>query len=157
MNFRVPAVTRAGVRGPARAAGRLDVPRSWGYARTRWRGEHSRPVAVQGLALQREGALGPRLEGHSAPATLAPSGLARPARHVAHAADEGPGAGARRRGGDRGFDAHHRAPGSAPAGSAALPGEPPGAPARPRARGLLRRGARPTRTARVLLRGARLP
>src|SRR5439155_23725608 len=40
----------------------------------------ARPLAVPLLALQREGALGARLEGHRARAPLAPARLPRPAR-----------------------------------------------------------------------------
>src|SRR2546430_13770631 len=95
------------------------------------------PLALPDLALQREGALGARLEGHPA----------RPARardelRAASAVDDRAGEAAHpasRRAGDRGLDAHHRGARAPPARAGPLPARRGGAPAGARARGLLRR------------------
>src|SRR5207247_8691914 len=124
----------------------------------------ARPLAVPLLALQREGALGARLEGHRARAPLAPARLPHPARPLDDGAEVAAGPGARRRDDPR-FDAHHRAPRARAARAGALPGRRGCPPAGARARGLLRRGARPAPAARALpraaagarVRGRRLP
>src|SRR2546426_470965 len=98
-------------------------PRSWGDG-------PARPLAVPLLALQREGALGARLEGHRARAALAPTRLPRSARAVDDGAEVGPRPRARPRDDPR-LDAHHRAPRAPATRAGALSGRrrraPPGA------------------------------
>src|SRR5207249_10567512 len=97
----------------------------------------ARPLELPDLALQREGALGARLEGH--PARALP---ARAEPHAAGAVGDRAGEAARpasRRAGDRGLDAHHRGARAPPARAGPLPARRGGAPAGARARGLPRR------------------
>src|SRR5438309_8135901 len=125
--------------GPAtRVATRLDSPDR--LAEVVGDGP-ARPLAVPLLALQREGALGARLEGHRARAPLAPARLPRAARPLDDGAEVGTGPRARRRDDPR-FDAHHRAPRAPATRAGALPGRRRRPPPRARARGLLRRGGR---------------
>src|SRR5439155_1715096 len=81
----------------------------------------ARPLAVPLLALQREGALGARLEGHRARAPLAPARLPRPARPLDDGAEGAAGPRARRRDDPR-LDAQNRAPRAPAARAGALPG-----------------------------------
>src|SRR5262245_66257546 len=98
-------------------------------------------VAVPSIALQREGALGARLEAHPPRTAVAPAGPPRAARYV----DDTPKVRARpraRRTGARRLDAHPRRRRCAAARAAALPRGAGGASTCARARGVLRRGAR---------------
>src|SRR5262249_14771206 len=97
----------------------------------------SRALAVSLLALQREGALGARLQARRARAPLAAPRSARGARRVDDRAEVGPRAAARRAD-DQRLDAHHRRPGGALPGPAALPAGPGRARAGARPRGVLR-------------------
>src|SRR5262249_42702673 len=99
------------------------------------------PLAVSLLALQREGALGARLEGHRARPPGAPARAPPPAGAVAERPEVRAGF-RRRRTQDRGLDADHRGTRGAPTGAGALPARPGAAPASARARGVLRHRAR---------------
>src|SRR5439155_1602627 len=98
------------------------------------------PLALPHFALQREGALGARLEGHPARAARARDEL-RAAGAVGDRAGEAAHP-VSRRAGDRRLDAHRRGARAPPARPAALPARRGGTPAGARARGLLRRGGR---------------
>src|SRR5262249_6254636 len=123
--------------GLTRFAGPPRCSTTW--LRIAWRRVRSdgaaRPLAVPLLALQREGALGARLEGHRARAALTPARLPRSSRPLDDGAEVATGPRARR-GDDPRLDAHHRAPRARPARARALPGRrgrPP--PRGPRAAG----------------------
>src|SRR5207244_6907971 len=89
------------------AAGRPRCTAATAARRRRSRHDRpARPLALPDLALQREGALGARLEGHPARAPRARAEL-----HAAGAVGDRAGEAARpvpRRAGDRRLDAHHR-------------------------------------------------
>src|SRR5438046_9788767 len=105
-------------------------------------------MAVPFLALQREGALGARLEGHRPRTPLAPARLPRAARPLDDGAEGAAGPRARRRDDPR-LDAHHRAARAPATRAGGLSGPRRPAPPGARALGLLRRGARPARAARA--------
>src|SRR5438874_2069718 len=93
-------------------------------------------MAVPLLALQREGALGARLEGHRPRTPLAPARLPRAARPLDDGAEGAAGPNRRRRDDPR-LDAHHRAPRAPATRAGALSGRRRRAPPGARARGLL--------------------
>src|SRR5207244_13577908 len=101
----------------------------------------SGPLALPDLALQREGALGARLEARPARAPHARPRL--PAARLVGAGARNAARSLARRQGDRRLDAHHPGARTALARPPALPARRDSPPPRPRARGFLRRGARP--------------
>src|SRR5262245_62691598 len=81
------------------------------WLRIAWRRVRSdgaaRPLAVPLLALQREGALGARLEGHRARAALTPARLPRSSRPLDDGSEVATGTRSRRGDGPR-IEAHYR-------------------------------------------------
>ena len=122
--------------GAARAGRRLDWPHGQSDADA---------VADQGLPLQREGALGARLQARPAPARRAAAAVRHAARRVADDAQAHPPGAETRRPRDRRLDRDRRRAGGALPRPAALPRRPGAARAGARAGGLLRRAARAVR------------